>query len=109
VPPSINKKTGEQIPLGLPRGGDKGQHPNAFNSMTLQLGPLLPNGALRARALHQLPLHAGCCLASGDSMLVCCLLTASLLHAGRPVLMCRNRSGKTCPPLPGLPPLATQQ
>ncbi|PRW60711.1 glycoside hydrolase family 16 [Chlorella sorokiniana] len=44
VPPSINKKTGEQIPLGLPRGGDKGQHPNAFNSMTLQLGPLLPNG-----------------------------------------------------------------
>lgn len=44
MPPSINKKTGEQIPLGLPRGGDKGQHPNAFNSMTLQLGPLLPNG-----------------------------------------------------------------
>lgn len=44
VPPSINEDTGEPTPLGLPRGGGKGQHPKAFNSMTLQLGPLLPNG-----------------------------------------------------------------
>lgn len=44
MPPSINEETGEPTPLGLPRGGGKGQHPKAFNSMTLQLGPLLPNG-----------------------------------------------------------------
>ena len=44
VPPSIDEQTGEPIPLGLPRGGRPGQHPNAFNSMTLQSGPLLPNG-----------------------------------------------------------------
>ena len=37
-------KKGNKVPLGLERGGGKGQHPKAFNSMTLQLGPLLPNG-----------------------------------------------------------------
>lgn len=58
MPPSINEKTGEQIPLGLPRGGDKGQHPAAFNSMTLQLGPLLPNGGRVGRAAC-LPAWAG--------------------------------------------------
>lgn len=42
-PPSINEQTGEPIPLGLPRGGQPGQHGAAFNSMTLQLAPLLPN------------------------------------------------------------------
>lgn len=44
VPPSINEDTGKPIPLGLPRGGGKGQHPNAFNSMTMQAAPLLANG-----------------------------------------------------------------
>ncbi|PSC69716.1 Beta-glucan synthesis-associated SKN1 [Micractinium conductrix] len=44
VPPSINEQTGEPIPLGLPRGGRPGERPNAINSMTLQSGPLLPNG-----------------------------------------------------------------
>lgn len=36
VPPSV-KENGEVVPLGLPRGGAPGQHPNAFNSMTLQV------------------------------------------------------------------------
>lgn len=44
MPPSINEQTGEPVPLGLPRGGEPGQHPAAFNSMTLQSAPLLPNG-----------------------------------------------------------------
>lgn len=44
VPPSIDESTGQPIPLGLPRGGEPGQHPAAFNSMTLQSAPLLPNG-----------------------------------------------------------------
>lgn len=43
VPPSITS-TGKPIPLGLQRGGLPGQHPAAFNSMTLQAAPLLPNG-----------------------------------------------------------------
>lgn len=44
VPPSIDESTGQPIALGLQRGGEPGQHPAAFNSMTLQAAPLLPNG-----------------------------------------------------------------
>lgn len=55
VPPSINSQTGEPIPLGLPRGGAPGQHSAAFNSMTVQVGPLLPNGTTWMDPFNQSP------------------------------------------------------